>query len=90
MTRRKPDKDEKTDIDYGRRVANALAGLRRRPERRDLRAGLRGAGSDGRHRRHAAPRRRPGERAPPDAGEGRARPRAMLFDVPVVGLARSR
>ena len=27
MTRRKPDKDETTDIDYGRRVANALAGF---------------------------------------------------------------
>src|ERR1051325_9870505 len=27
LTRRKPDKDEQTDIDYGRRVANALAGF---------------------------------------------------------------
>ena len=27
MTRRKPDKDEQTDIEYGRRVANALAGF---------------------------------------------------------------
>jgi hypothetical protein len=27
MTRRKPDKTEQTDIDYGRRVANALAGF---------------------------------------------------------------
>jgi DUF1009 family protein len=27
MTRRKPDKAEQTDIDYGRRVANALAGF---------------------------------------------------------------
>ena len=27
MTRRKPDKDETTDIDYGRRVADALAGF---------------------------------------------------------------
>ena len=27
MTRRKPDKDEMADIEYGRRVANALAGL---------------------------------------------------------------
>ena len=27
MTRRKPDKDETTDIEYGRRVANALAGF---------------------------------------------------------------
>jgi DUF1009 family protein len=27
MTRRKPDKDEMTDIDYGRRVADALAGF---------------------------------------------------------------
>jgi DUF1009 family protein len=27
MTRRKPDKDEQTDIDYGRRVANALSGF---------------------------------------------------------------
>jgi DUF1009 family protein len=27
MTRRKPDKDESTDIEYGRRVANALAGF---------------------------------------------------------------
>jgi len=27
LTRRKPDKDESTDIDYGRRVANALAGF---------------------------------------------------------------
>ncbi len=27
MTRRKPDKDELTDIEYGRRVANALAGF---------------------------------------------------------------
>jgi DUF1009 family protein len=27
MTRRKPDKDETTDIDYGKRVANALAGF---------------------------------------------------------------
>jgi DUF1009 family protein len=27
MTRRKPDKDESADIEYGRRVANALAGL---------------------------------------------------------------
>ena len=27
MTRRKPDKEESADIDYGRRVANALAGF---------------------------------------------------------------
>jgi hypothetical protein len=27
MTRRKPDKDESADIEYGRRVANALAGF---------------------------------------------------------------
>ena len=27
MTRRKPDKDEMTDMDYGRRVADALAGF---------------------------------------------------------------
>jgi len=27
MTRRKPDKDEMTDIEYGRRVADALAGF---------------------------------------------------------------
>ena len=27
MTKRKPDKDENTDIEYGRRVANALAGF---------------------------------------------------------------
>lgn len=27
MTRRKPDREEKADIDYGRRVANALAGF---------------------------------------------------------------
>jgi DUF1009 family protein len=27
MTKRKPDKDETTDIDYGRRVANALSGF---------------------------------------------------------------
>jgi DUF1009 family protein len=27
LTRRKPNKDEQTDIDYGRRVANALAGF---------------------------------------------------------------
>jgi len=27
MTRRKPDKEEQVDIDYGRRVANALAGF---------------------------------------------------------------
>ena len=27
MTKRKPDKDETTDIEYGRRVANALAGF---------------------------------------------------------------
>jgi len=27
MTRRKPEKDEQTDIEYGRRVANALAGF---------------------------------------------------------------
>jgi len=27
MTRRKPDKDEMADVDYGRRVADALAGL---------------------------------------------------------------
>ena len=27
MTRRKPDKAEQTDIDYGRRIANALAGF---------------------------------------------------------------
>ncbi len=27
MTRRKPDKDENTDIEYGRRVANALSGF---------------------------------------------------------------
>jgi UDP-2,3-diacylglucosamine hydrolase len=27
MTRRKPDQDENTDIEYGRRVANALAGF---------------------------------------------------------------
>ena len=27
MTRRKPTKDEQTDIDYGRRVANALSGF---------------------------------------------------------------
>ena len=27
MTRRKPDKDEQTDLEYGRRVANALSGF---------------------------------------------------------------
>ena len=27
MTRRKPDRDEMADVEYGRRVANALAGL---------------------------------------------------------------
>jgi UDP-2,3-diacylglucosamine hydrolase len=27
MTKRKPEKDETTDIEYGRRVANALAGF---------------------------------------------------------------
>jgi DUF1009 family protein len=27
MTRRRPEKDEHTDIEYGRRVANALAGF---------------------------------------------------------------
>jgi DUF1009 family protein len=27
MTRRKPDKEETSDVDYGRRVANALAGF---------------------------------------------------------------
>jgi DUF1009 family protein len=27
MTRRKPDKDEMRDVDYGRRIANALSGL---------------------------------------------------------------
>jgi DUF1009 family protein len=27
MTRRKPDKEEQTDIEYGRRIANALSGL---------------------------------------------------------------
>ena len=57
-------------------------GLRHRAERGHLRARLRGGGSHGRHRRHAAPRRRPGQRPRAAAGESLAPARKhLLFDV---------
>jgi DUF1009 family protein len=67
MTRRKPDKDENIDIEYGRRVANALAGF-------DVgqSVAICEPGSDGRNRCYAAAGSRPGERAAAVAGEGGA------------------
>ena len=86
LTRRKPDKDE-TDRYRLRPPRRQRAGrLRRRPERRHLRARLRGARSHGRHRRHAAPRRQPGERPPLTLVKVARRREHLLFDVPVVGL----
>ena len=82
MTRRKPD--EGRDSRYRLRPPRSrrAGGLRRGPERGHLRARLRGAGGHGRHRRHAAPRGRAGERPPPVAGESGAPPRASAVRRP--------
>ncbi len=77
LTKRKPSKDEERDIAYGQRIANALAAARCRAERRDLRSGVRGGGSDGRDRRDAAARGGAGEREAAAAGEGFAAPWAF-------------
>ena len=69
MTRRKPDGREDGGYRLRPPCGRRAGGLRRGPERGHLRARLRGARSHGRHRRHAAARGRPGERASPDAGE---------------------
>ena len=72
LTRRKPTKDELADIALRPPHRQRPGRLRHRPERRHLRARLRRPGGHGRHRRHAPPRRRPGQRPPPDAGESPA------------------
>ena len=84
MTRRKPEKDEMTDIDYGRRVANALAGFDVGQSvaicERACVAVEAMEGTDAMLRRAAGA----GERPPPVAGESRAPPRA-----PALRRARS-
>ena len=74
LTRRKPDADEQRDLDYGRRIASALSAIDIGQSVADRRSRLRGGGSDGRHRRHAATCRVAGCRQASAAGEGIAAP----------------
>ena len=85
MTRRKPDKDEMADMEYGRRVADALAGFDVGQSvaicERACVALEAMEGTDAMLRRAAAP----GERPPPGAGESRAPPRASALRRPCGG-----
>ncbi len=58
LTKRKPTSDEERDIAYGRRIANALAGMDVGQSVAICDRRLRGGGGNGRHRRDAGRGRR--------------------------------
>ena len=70
------------DIEYGRRVADALAGFDVGQSVAICERACVAARGHGRHRRHAAPRRRPGERPAAALVKVARRREHLLFDVP--------